>query len=127
MRASQVGFTPVKHRTVDTTKADQRLAEIRQEAADRDAANKADHKRRVSKIEAERIAFNEERQAERDAVELERITASLRSAYMLQPGATESNFKAALPKLLEERRQQDAAEQVSQSRQFTSSRIRRLI
>ncbi len=90
--------------TASNTSADQRLAEIRQEAADRDAVNKADHAKRVAERRAAHAAHNEQQQAKRDAVELERITAKLRRAYMAQPGATEEAFQAALPKLLKDHR-----------------------
>jgi hypothetical protein len=128
MKASDIGIKPTaRRRTVDTSRADQRLAEIRQEEAERDAANKADHAKRVARIEAERIAYNEEQQAKRDAVELERLTASLRGTYLLQPGATEAEFQKALPGLIEERRQQDAKTQAEGARQFSKMRVGRLI
>ena len=72
--------------------------------------------------QAERIAQSGEQQDEWDAVAPEHLTASLRTSYLLQPGATEADFQEALPRLIEEHRQAVATERVRQLRQASPAR-----
>lgn len=77
-------------------------------------------------VEEQRVRAEESRQA-RDVIETAKLTAELRVGYFASPGATDENFNAALPTLLEERRQTAASTALDQSRRAIGASVRRLI
>lgn len=76
--------------------------------------------------EEQRARAEVSRQA-RDVIETAKLTTELRAGYFTAPGATEENFNAALPKLLEERRHTAALTKHDQLRRALGASVRRLI
>jgi GTPase involved in cell partitioning and DNA repair len=73
---------------------------------------------------AERLEREAEAKAQRDAQEVERTKATLRRGFFAaDPSATQQDFEAALPKLLEQHREQSALTEIQRSRQTLASRM----
>jgi t-SNARE complex subunit (syntaxin) len=75
-------------------------------------------------LQAARQKRSAEVQAQRDAEESERLKAELRRGYFAaDPSATEQDFEAALPDLLQRRRAEGTLHETQRSRQTIASRM----
>lgn len=94
------------NRTEELQKVQQERIDARKKAAEEHRARAKEQAAKEAEAQHARTELERQREQEQEARDLQRMTNGLWLDYLATPGATEEDFKAALPDLLEQHRRE---------------------